>query len=278
MRRISNTIEMAKASWAVLRTDKELLALPLFSALASLVVVAGFIGAMFLAGVDLEQYEASPVQYVALFGLYVLLAFITIFFNSALVYAADDRLRGGDPTLGGALRGASMQVHRILPWALVSATVSMVLQAIEERAGAVGRVVSAIGGVAWSLVTFLVVPVIVMEDLGVFAAVKRSGHLFRKTWGENVAAQVGFGLLGFLLVLPAIPVVVLGALLGTAGIIVALVAAVLWVAFVAVAISALSGIFQTVLYHYAVSGEVPGGAFDRRTIEAAFAPRRRSGL
>ena len=82
----------------------------------------------------------------------------------------------------------------LLPWAVLSATVSLVLRAIEERAGIVGRIVGSLVGLAWSLVTFLVLPVLVIEQLGPIDAVKRSAELFKQTWGENMIANAGIGL------------------------------------------------------------------------------------
>jgi hypothetical protein len=38
-------------------------------------------------------------------------------------------------------------------------------------------------------VTFLAIPIVVLEGRGPFASLKRSGVLLRATWGENVAAQ-----------------------------------------------------------------------------------------
>jgi hypothetical protein len=272
MGRISRTIELAKASWQVLKADKELVILPILSLVATMAVAASFLAPILLSGEGTNIEDPGTVGYVLLFVAYVVLAFITIFFNAALVHAANERLDGGDPTIGSALRGAAGRVHRILPWALVSATVSIVLRAIEERAGIVGRIVSGIAGIAWSLVTFLVIPVLVIEDIGVVDAVKRSGAMFKRTWGENMASQVGFGLLGFLAMLPAL---LIGAAAVAAGGTVAffgIVVAVLWVLTVAMVLSALSGIFQTALYRYA-AGMDTGTAFGSQDLGAAFAPK-----
>lgn len=274
MRRISNTIELAKASWKVLQADKELLALPLMSAVATIIVAVGFVIPLFAYG-SFEGEQLTLTDYVILFGFYVAAAFVTIFFNAALVHAADERLKGGDPTLGSALRGAGRRIGRILPWAIVSATVSLALRAIEERVGGLGRFVVGLVGVAWSLVTFLVIPILVIEDIGVVDAVKRSGSLFKRTWGENVAAQFGFGLLGFLAVLPAVPVIMLGIAAGGALLALAVVLAALWIVVTAVVLAALNGIFQTALYHFAVDGEVPGGYFPAETFAGAFVAKER---
>jgi hypothetical protein len=277
MGRIQRTLQLAGSSWRVLKADKELVVLPVLSALATLAVAASFLYPMLKScTVDTAAGEAAcafgTTDYVLFGVLYVALAFITIFFNSALVHAANERMSGGDPTVGSALRGAGSRVHRILPWALVSATVSLILRAIEERAGTFGRIVTGIAGLAWSLVTFLVIPVLVIEDVGVVDAVKRSGAMFKRTWGENVAAQVGFGLIGILAALPAILVIGIGVAAGGALAAILIGLGVLWIVLAALVIATLSGIFQTALYRYAAG--VPTGAFDTASLEASFAPKR----
>ena len=281
MGRIQRTFQLAGSSWQVLKADKELVALPVLSLLATLTVAATFLFPILRScTVDTAAGEAAcsfgTADYVVFGVLYVALAFITIFFNAALVHAANERMNGGDPTIGSALRGAMSRIHRIFPWALVSATVSVILRAIEERAGTFGRIVSGLAGVAWSLVTYLVIPVLVIEDVGVVDGVKRSGAMFKKTWGENVAAQVGFGLIGFLAAIPAIAVIGIGVAAGGALAVILIGIGVLWIVLASLVVATLSGIFQTALYRYA-SG-IPTGAFATSELDAAFAPKRGGGF
>ena len=94
MRRISNTIELAKASWNVLQADKELMILPLLSAVATIIVAVGFVIPVFAYGAfDAEQLTIT--DYAILLAFYIVAAFVTIFFNAALVHAANERLQGG---------------------------------------------------------------------------------------------------------------------------------------------------------------------------------------
>jgi hypothetical protein len=277
MGRISNTIQLAKASWQVLKADKELVALPVISLVATLIVAFSFLApiAFTTGGQEFAAENLGAADYVLLGLMYVSLAFVTIFFNTALVSAAMERMDGGDPTIGSAIRGALGRVHRILPWAIVSATVSVILRTLEQRAGTLGRIVIGLVGVAWSLVTFLVVPTLVVENVGVVDAVKRSGSLFKKTWGENVAAQVGFGLLGFLVVLPAIAIAAGAFFIGeTIGLLV-LVLAVIWILGASMVIAALNGVFQAALYRYAAGLETPG-AFG--SLGTAFAAKSGGGI
>jgi len=267
--------EIAKRSWAVLRADKTLAWFPVLSALGSLVVIAALGGLFLAAGIDDTASGTSlqPIGYVLIVVGYLALAMVQTYFLAGLVAGADQRLRGQDSTLKSALEIANSRLHRLLPWAVVTATVTMILQAIEERFGIVGTIVARLVGLAWNLVTFLVVPILVLEDLGVGDALKRSKDLFKKTWGENVIGQFGLGAIGFLLALPGILLVGIGVALGTAGLIVLGAVGVSWLLVSAVIVSALSGIYRTALYHYAANGEVPGefsgidfgAAFKRRT-------------
>src|SRR5262249_27865382 len=141
-----------------------------------------------------------------------------------LISAAWERLHGGDPSLATALSAANARIPKILPWAVVSATVSLVIRAVEQRAGMFGRIVGAIAGVAWSLVTFLVLPISVVEGLGVGEALSKAGKLFKKTWGEQVIGNAAIGLLGFLGVIVAVPIVMAAVATKTALVIVPVVA------------------------------------------------------
>lgn len=267
MSRIGNSFALARSSWQVLKADKELVLLPIISGIASIIVAASFLVPLFSGNRGESEFEAS---WGLLLVMYFVLAYITIFFNAALVSAANERLEGGDPTIGSAIRGAGRRALKILPWALLSATVSIILRAIEERVGLIGRIVIAAAGVAWSVLTFLVLPIIVIEGSGAVRALKKSGSLLRNTWGENLAAQVGLGLVGFLLILPGAAVIFLGISAGGTLGAVGLVIGVLWTIVAAASVAALSGIYQTALYHFAVAGSVPSDYFDAGVMQQAF--------
>jgi hypothetical protein len=275
MSRFQTSWEIAKRSWAVLKSDKTLAWFPVLSALASLVVFAVIGGLIAVAGIDSKSTGDSlqPIGWVLVVVAYLALAMVQTYFLAGLVAGADLRLRGNDSTVRTALDVANARLHRLLPWAIVTATVTMILQAIEERFGIVGRIVAGLVGLAWNLVTFLVVPILVLEDLGVGDALKRSKDLFKKTWGENVIGQGGLGIVGFLAMLPGLILIAIGAAIGTAGLIVLGAVGVVWILVSAVVVSALSGIYRTALYHFAAHGQVPG-AFSDLDLHDAFRPRR----
>jgi hypothetical protein len=173
----------------------------------------------------------------------------------------------------GALDVANARLHRLLPWAIVSATVTLILNQL-ERQGVVGQIIGSLIGLAWTLITFLTIPILVIEDVGVGTALRRSKDLFKKTWGENVVGQAGLGIVGFLAAIPGVLVVALGTATGSTVAAVAIGAVgVAWIIVSATVVAALSGIYRTALYRFASSGVIPAD-FQGADFQGAFRPRR----
>jgi hypothetical protein len=159
-------------------------------------------------------------------------------------------------------------------WAVIAATVGIVLRAIGERSGLVGRIAVAIVGGIWSLVTIFVVPVLVLEDKGVVAAMKESGTLFKKTWGETVVGSISIGVIFGAVMIVGLLGVLAAFFIGSITVmILAVVLFVMILAVVAVISSAMQGIFVTALYSYAKTGNVPTG-FGKGVLENAFVPKQ----
>lgn len=275
-RRFSNSWELVKASWAVLQADKELLVFPVISGVVSLFVVATFAVPSLLAGFadSVVAGDIGIFSYVVGFLFYIVLYFVTFFFNTALVGAAMIRMEGGDPTVRDGLRIASEHAASILGYAAISATVGMILRAISERSGALGRIVVSLVGFVWNIATFLVVPVLVMEKVGPVDAVKRSASLLKETWGEQIVGSFSigtiFGLIGFVIVIAGAGGIVVAAMTGITSLIILFVA-LLVLSLIALGLvsSALSGIYTAAVYRYATTGET-SGYFDPTLIKASF--------
>jgi hypothetical protein len=284
MGRLSNSWALARSSWAVLRADKVLAVVPVISAVVSALVAVAFGGAAYLTTGTTDvagesEVTVGPLTWVVGAVGYLAVVFTVTFFTAVLVAGAHDRLTGGDATLGRAFGVAGSRLGPIFAWSMLTGTVGLVLQAVRERLGVLGQLVMGAVGMAWEIVTWLAVPTVVVEGLGPFAALKRSAGLFRATWGENLVAQAGFGLLGFVLALPALLVfggsIALAVADGAVGGIVTgvlWVLAGLWIVGVSVVLSAMSGIYRTALYLYAT--DRPVTAFPREELAAAFAPKR----
>jgi len=278
---IGHTFELMKMSWGVLMKDRELLWFPVFSAIGVAIVIALFF-ALGTATGAIERFsdgatanEAGTVStaiqggdMVLVVVTFFLVYFVTIFFNAALVSAALERLRGGDPSVSSGFNNALAHIHTILGWAIISASLSLILQiAKANQRNAFGRIALEIVGGVWEFLTFFVVPILVSENVGPFGAIKRSSGLVRKTWGRQITANFGFFIVyliaGFIAIIPAL---LFGMILPIAGIVTGLIT----IAIAMAVVQALEGIFKAALYEYAM-GERPQ-EFDLRTLQTAYRP------
>ncbi len=125
-------------------------------------------------GLPEQGQSPSPGIYVLGFVMYVALAFVTIFFNAAVIGTAMKRLQGEDAKISDGLALARQHIGKIFVWALITATVGMILRTIQERSGIVGRILLGIVGIAWTVLTYFVVPVLLFEPVGVGESIKRS--------------------------------------------------------------------------------------------------------
>lgn len=281
--RFSRSWTLIKASAGVLSKDKELLVFPALSGIATLLVMASFALPLIGMGVFEQMGERSAAElpvgvYVLGFLFYLTQYTVIFFFNTALVGAAMIRLRGGNPTVSDGLRIASAKLPAIFGYALIAATVGMILRVVQERAGWLGRWVAGLLGAAWTVASFLVVPVLVSREIGAIDAVKESASLLRKTWGENVIGQGGiglvFGLITFLVMMLGIGLIVGAAMSQSVPLIVAAVATlVVLVIGLALIQAALTGIYSAALYRHA-SGEGSSDGFDNQLLDQAFAMKR----
>ncbi len=272
---ISHTWELMGRSWDVLKQDKELLIFPLISGICCIIVIASFT----IPAIASESYlppdvaaeegqtvttQQQVIYYGKLFTFYFCNYFVIIFFNSAVAGCAAMRMHGEDPTIGDGFRIAVSRIHVIFGWAVVSATVGLILRIIEDKNEKIGAFVASLLGSAWTLISFLVLPILVIENTGPFEALKKSTGLLKKTWGAQVGANFSFGMIFFLLFLPAVLVVVLG-FLSQSGVVLAICIgiAVLYAITLSLIQSVLSVIFQTALYYFAESGTAPFGYSER---------------
>jgi Family of unknown function (DUF6159) len=272
MERIRRGFRLLGASWNVLRSDKELLVLPLISFVSIAAATAAIGGVAWVTGGGSER-ETFPegFDYVYVGVFYFVTYFIGIFFNAAVVGAATIRLRGGDPTIGDGLRLAASKTGKIAGWAAISATVGLILRSLEERFGFLGDLIIGLIGVVWGAITFFVVPVLLYEPVGAVEGIKRSASIFRQRWGEQMTGNVALGLAIFLV---SIPLILVAVLIGTVSMPVGVVFGVLAIGAVVAVGTAVSGVFQAALYRFATTGEA-SGAFAPSDLQQSFRPRKR---
>jgi Family of unknown function (DUF6159) len=276
----SRSWDLIKQSFVVLKSDKEMMWLPVLSILFCLTATVIIFGIGFLlvfppgpiphgkALQDLMREQMTPF----LFLFYVCAYSISTYFNVALVSIASNRLAGGHATLNDGLLVAWKRKWSILQWALLAATVGMVLVTLERRVGFLGRMVIRFTGFVWTLASFFVVPLLVVEDMGPIEALHKSAQIVRKRWGEEVVGGITFQLFGFLAI-PALLLPFMGAKLGQTEMYAGLAVAVLYWLLLGIASSAAWGIFVAALYRYATEQTVPPG-YDVADLAGAWQPKQ----
>lgn len=269
--RLSNGWTIAMNSFKVLKENKQLIIFPILSGMAILLIMASFF-TVFLAaaGWDVDNMgsddNVTPANVLLVFAFYVVNYFIVIFFNVALVHCTRLYFHGEEVTIRKGIQFAISRIGAIFSWAFVAATAGLILRAIQENSGTVGKIITGIIGVVWSIATFFVVPIIAYENVGPFDAIKRSSSLMKEKWGESLAANFSFGLIQFLgVLLVGLPLYFIGALISPiAGIALAIVGVFSIIAI----ISATQTIFISAVYHN-VTGD-PVKHFNQQMVDQLF--------
>jgi hypothetical protein len=200
-------------------------------------------------------------------------AFVGICCNAVIVAVAMERLAGRPATLADGWQVVRGHMGAVVRWALVSATVGVVMRVIQERLSLVGALATWIGNIVWSLATFFVVPVLLFEPVDVRGAIRRSARVFKDRWGEQVTAELSLGAGSSILL---IPIVVVGIML-VVSVSPWVGGAVIVVGFVSLVVvsATLEQIFGAALLRYAVTGAVPVG-MTADDFESIVKPRKGS--
>ncbi|MEO8675363.1 MAG: DUF6159 family protein [Casimicrobiaceae bacterium] len=279
--RLQRSWDLSLACMKLLLADKSLLVFPLMSGVATALIVASFAVPLAAVGGILRgtgvAHSLGVLSYVALFAFYWLQFSIVIYFNAALVEVALRRMDGKEAGIADGLRRATSLLPTILAYALIAATVGTLLRFIAERVGFLGRIVVGLIGLAWTIATALVVPVLVAEEIGPVDVISRSTQLIKKAWGETLIGNAGiglvFGLLMVLLVAVAISAEFIASSIGSPalGLLIVVAAGVTFIMLVLTQ-STLQGIYTAALYRYA-SGDGATPGIDKGLLESAFRPK-----
>jgi hypothetical protein len=284
MNAFSRSWLLTKLTFGVINKDRELLWFALlsfiFSTLFSIaMVVPAVIPALLENGVSQESLEVY--HYIIIFLTYFGLAFIATFFNVCVVYTTKVRFEGGNATFGESLKFGFSRLGLIFQWSLIAASVGLILRLLDnlaERFGKIGeivmRIIIGMLGLAWSILTIFVVPVLVYEGLGPIDAIKKSAQVIKHTWGESLIKSIGLGLVQFLvfaliILLSGGLTYVLSSAFQEMGLLIGIGVGVLMVLLVGLIFSVASTIFNTALYVYANNNIIASG-FNEEIVKGAF--------
>ncbi|MCD6047979.1 MAG: hypothetical protein K0S08_1626 [Gammaproteobacteria bacterium] len=281
MSRVSNGIALIKQAYSILSQDKRLLVFPLLGATASILSAAliwlGFLTLVIRYNANTQQLASTWPFYLCLALFYLFSYFFVIFFNSALAANVMMAFQGKTLPLKYGISMAWKNIKHIFAWSAVSASIGLLLNFLQKSSAKLSEMITInlIGG-AWSVICYFVIPVLIIENIGPFDAIKRSGCLIKKTWGESLTSNFGLGIL----TLPMLLICLLPAVIGLHfltpdftfwGV---LLSGILIFIFILV-YSALSMILRCALYHYASSGQTVDG-LDPNIMHEAFTSKQRT--
>jgi hypothetical protein len=267
--RLANGWTLAMNSFKVLKENKQLIIFPFLSGISLVLIMGSFV----LAFLGINGWSFDNVEgpggagvYLIMFAFYVINYFVVVFFNMALIHCTRLYFRGEEVSINAGLKFSISRIGTIFSWALFAGTVGTILKIIQEESGIIGKIITGILGVVWSIATFFVVPIIAYENLGPIAAFKRSSQLMRQKWGESLGATFSFGLIQFIaMLILMVPCFLLGATIHP----IAGVALAIMGAFVMAAIfSAAQTIFVSAVYHNI--NDEPVKHFNQQMIDGLF--------
>ena len=274
MSRIKRGWNLSKKSWGLLNEHRELIRFPLYGGISTALLALVFLLPGFYL---LDKNVVAGAIPVIVIGIYVL-SVVGFYFSVGLAACADMIFRGEQATVGDGLAVSRARFSQICGWAAVSTAISVFMGVLENQGGLGGQIAARLVGAAWSLVTFVAVPVIAIEGTGPFETLKRSASIFKQRWGQQITGNIAIGGAVFLLgVLPAAILVVAGIAIWSSASFLGALLVVLGALLFAIAMlvsGALRGIFGVALYRYAVDGQAVGG-FTPEDLESAV--RRKGG-
>jgi hypothetical protein len=257
--------QLTTKSWGIVKQNRYLLAFPLLGFFASLIPLAilWIPAALFFAA---DNYVPGVILAVA--GIFVTQIVVSIA-SGGLIAAADEELAGRDSSIGHGIGASLARLFPLIGWAFIQTIMSIIVGAIRGNgqggAASVVRNIAASGILAmWSLITFFVLPFVMLERVGPITAIKESAKLFKAKWGMQIFGGVRIGgVVALITILPAILIIVLGVVvtlsnLPAVGIPLIAIGVIIF-AIGVLLLATLRGIFSVVLFRYAKDGALEGG-------------------
>ena len=323
MNKIKRSGRLLKASFAVLFREKKLLLFPLIATVLAAMVALFFIAPVMLYptghsytsaahwsaladkaahflptgkphekhgefAAGMHPYSAmisSDTWWVApLFALaYFTSMFLATFCNVAFYHEIMQALNGNAVSIRRGFRFAAARWRSVLLWSLFAGLVGYIINAIEERVGFLGKIITGFLGFAWSVACIFIIPTLVREEetINPVKLLRQSAGTLKRTWGELVVGFIGvelaFGFATLLLIVVAlltggVATFFIGAYFHLSAWWILLVVLGEWL-LLAVPLSVIGSVanpvYRCALYVYATEGVVPE-SFDKELLDSAW--------
>jgi len=249
-----------KAAFAMARKDRKLLAPSVYQVLLTILYFVGWVAALVAIHPQWGDRTWTVVGVIAVFGSFL----IFYFFCGMTVNMIDAHLKGGRPSLAEGARDAAKNFVAIVFLAVVSTVIDTLARAARDQSSVAGKILAGLIQGIWTMLSFLLLPAIIIEDASFGAAMRRVRQLHRGNMLLIGIGEIGvrmvtnlIGLVWFLLIF-AVVYAAFALVGGTAGLAIAFVAGGTMLALFAAFSTFLRMAYYTCLYVWTVDVERAG--------------------
>jgi hypothetical protein len=225
---------------------------------------------------DSAPAKQSPMVSAYLLITYFLSMFLATFFNVAFYSEIIEALNSRGVSLRRGLALAVKRLPSILAWTLLAGVVGWMIRSIEERVPLLGRIVTGLIGLAWSVAAVFAIPVIIQNQTqrNPLKILRQSAETLKQTWGEGLVGYLGFSSVSMLIFLCSLVGLALagGVAFVLKSISLGIIAVGVWlIALIVIsyASSVASQVYRCVLFIYATEGSVPE-PYTQELLDAAW--------
>lgn len=275
---ISQGLQLIRHSLRVLKQHKSLIIFPLISTISWLLLVSLLVSPIwYLVEKHWQQVHAFSTDEIGIIVFALVILFIgnliVLFCNAAFISGAEAYCRQQPVKLSQCFKAAFVCGWEIIQWTIFNVTIGFFLRTFQTRATQMSFLGKSLAGIAWSVIMYIALPVLVIEKLPPFKIIQRSSELLQQTWGPNLVTNLGIGMILFcarlLALAPAIIGLIWGAQIGKmTGIALAVILLLLFHIFNV----AIHNILRSVVYHYATSKQIVF-PFEKTQLENVFKKR-----
>jgi hypothetical protein len=186
--KVANSWKLTRASFKVLLRNPKLIVYPAITFVVCVLILIGFVGYSYAMDAWIKETDRSRLMLVTMiligsFITYFIMTFVAVLSNAAIVGISGMLLQGKVPTVKDGYTIALSRFGSLTIWAGMTSIVTFL--------SSFGRFFLSAVGIAWSVLTYFVIPVMIFEGVGPFKGVKRSKDILKARWGESLITNFG---------------------------------------------------------------------------------------
>jgi hypothetical protein len=179
-----NTILNFKNSWRLLTKslrffwcNMNLLMIPLFAT----VFCSTFLNKLAFNTCSHIYYLYPDFGCILVASTYFFIYFIIIFFNAIFISCAINRMQNKPVSFIDSFYIASQRVFSLMLLAVIGSTLGALAAFLENSNAMIQRIMGSILGASVSMITLLMIPILVTQDLPLTASIKKCTRIYKQT-------------------------------------------------------------------------------------------------